>query len=192
MLGTGPDAGQARSEHPGLTCITATASVAAGQDIMRRAAANLKRISLELGGHAPFIVMPDADIEAAAKATMRRSFSNMGQTCITVNRIVTHEQVHDDFVQALSVDTRAIKPGRDPDPGVTYGPVTKEAAINRAQCHIDDAVKKSARIIIGGDRVTKGRLSNGFFIAIASDLRTAMLSICHASIDGTIDGLSPP
>lgn len=163
LPGTGPVAGQALSEHPGIACISATASIAAGQDIMRRAAVNLKRISLELGGHAPFIVMPDADIEAAAKAAMRRSFSNMGQICITVNRILTHERVHDEFVDALAAATRSIKLGYGLDPGVTYGPVMNEAVIRRVQSHIDDAVTKGAKVIVGGDRSTKGPLRKGHF-----------------------------
>jgi acyl-CoA reductase-like NAD-dependent aldehyde dehydrogenase len=163
LPGTGPEAGQALSEHPGIACVSATASIAAGQDIMRRAAVNLKRICLELGGHAPFIVMPDADIEAAAKAAMRRSFSNMGQICITVNRILTHARVHDDFVAALAAETRAIELGRGVDPGVTYGPVLNEAVIQRVKSHIDDAVKKGARVIVGGARAAEGHLGKGYF-----------------------------
>ena len=163
LPGTGPVAGQALSEHPGIACISATASIAAGQDIMRRAAVNLKRISLELGGHAPFIVMPDADIEVAAKAAMRRSFSNMGQICITVNRILTHERVHDEFLDALAAETRAIELGRGLEPGVAYGPVTNESVIYRVQAHIEDAVKKGATIVCGGERATEGELARGHF-----------------------------
>lgn len=163
LPGTGPAAGKALSEHSGIACISATASVAAGQDIMRRAAVNLKRLSLELGGHAPFIVLPDADIEAAAKAAMRRSFSNMGQICITVNRILTHERVHDEFVEALAAETRAIVLGRGVDPGVAYGPVTNEAVISRVRTHIDDAVRKGACVIVGGERAMDGDLGNGLF-----------------------------
>jgi acyl-CoA reductase-like NAD-dependent aldehyde dehydrogenase len=163
LPGTGPVAGQALSEHPGIACISATASIAAGQDIMRRAAVNLKRISLELGGHAPFIVMPDADIEVAAKAAMRRSFSNMGQICITVNRILTHESVHDEFLDALAAETRAIELGRGLDPGVAYGPVTSESVIHRVQAHIEDAVRKGATMVCGGERATEGELARGHF-----------------------------
>jgi succinate-semialdehyde dehydrogenase / glutarate-semialdehyde dehydrogenase len=163
LPGIGPVAGQALSEHPGIACISATASIAAGQDIMRRAAMNLKRISLELGGHAPFIVMPDADIEVAAKAAMRRSFSNMGQICITVNRILAHERVHDEFLDALAAETRAIKLGRGLDPGVAYGPVTNDSVIYRVQAHIEDAVRKGATIVCGGQRATEGELARGHF-----------------------------
>lgn len=163
LPGLGEQAGVAMSEHPNIACVSATASVSAGQDIMRRAAANLKRLSLELGGHAPFIVMPDADIEAAAKAAMRRSFSNMGQICITVNRILTHETVHAEFLDALTTLTNEIELGHGADPGVSYGPVLNEAVINRVESHIDDAVKKGGRIVTGGDRPSDSDLAKGYF-----------------------------
>ena len=163
LPGLGPEAGVALSEHKGISCISATASVAAGQDIMRRAAVNLKRLNLELGGHAPFIVMPDADIEAAAKAAMRRSFSNMGQICITVNRILTHKSVHKQFVESLSQLTKEIELGHGLDVGVAYGPVLNDGVINRVEAHISDAVSKGGRIIAGGSRAHNGSLANGFF-----------------------------
>ena len=163
LPGEGPVAGRAMSVHPGIACISATASIAAGQDIMRSAAVNLKRISLELGGHAPFIVMPDANIKAAAKAAMRRSFSNMGQICITVNRILTHEDIHNEFLEALTEETNKIELGPGMDPGVAYGPVTTQSVIDRVQRHIDDAVTKGATIVTGGKPATSNGLEDGLF-----------------------------
>ena len=163
VTGDGPQAGAALARHSGVSCISATASVAAGQDIMRNAAGNLKRLSLELGGHAPFIVLPDADIEAAAKAAMRRSFSNMGQICITVNRILTHARAHGEFVEALVEETAKIELAPGLDPGTLYGPVTAASVIERSQRHIDDAVGKGARIIAGGGPASSGRLKQGLF-----------------------------
>lgn len=163
LPGTGPKAGAALARHPDVACISATASVAAGQDIMRNAAGNLKRLSLELGGHSPFIVLPDADIEAAAKAAMRRSFSNMGQICITVNRILTHPDAHAPFVDALVGETEKIEPGPGLDPGRLYGPVTTASVIERSQLHINDAVSKGATIITGGGRAAGGELEKGLF-----------------------------
>ena len=163
LPGLGQEAGVAMSEHPDIACVSATASVGAGQDIMRRAAGSLKRLSLELGGHAPFIVMPDADIEAAAKAAMRRSFSNMGQICITVNRILTHHAVHDEFVAALTALTEDIKLGHGVEQGVAYGPVLNDGVIKRVEAHIDDAVRKGGKVIAGGERPTDAALKDGFF-----------------------------
>ena len=161
--GTGPMAGAALASHRDIACISATASISAGQDIMRNAARNLKRLSLELGGHAPFIVLPDADIEQAAKAAMRRSFSNMGQICITVNRILTHSDVHVAFVDALVEETRKIVPGPGLDPGTLYGPVTTRSVIERSRLHIDDAVAKGARLISGGGPPARSGFERGLF-----------------------------
>ena len=109
--GTGPDVGAALSAHGGIHMITATASVPAGQAIMRAASGNLKRLSLELGGHCPFVVLDDADPAEAAAAAARRSFSNMGQICIAVNRIIVSRGIHDSFVDALVAETRKIRLG---------------------------------------------------------------------------------
>lgn len=130
---------------------------------MRRAADNLKRISLELGGHAPFIVLADADIAVAAKAAARRSFSNMGQICITVNRILTHQSIHQQFVDALLQATEDIQLGQGIEPGVAYGPVLNQSVIDRVQKHVDDALAKGGHLLTGGKRVTTNNMDAGFF-----------------------------
>lgn len=163
LPGTGPEAGTALARHLDINIISATASVSAGQDIMRNAAANLKRLSLELGGHAPFIVLADADIEEAVRAAMRRSFSNMGQICITVNRILVHRAVHSQFVKALSGLTSEIKLGHGIQPGIEYGPVLNQSVIDRVQRHIDDAVAKGGKLIVGGHVPEDKGLEKGFF-----------------------------
>ena len=163
LPGTGREAGVALARHPGISVLAATASVAAGQDITRNAAGNLKRLSLELGGHAPFIVLPDAKMEDAARAAMRRSFSNMGQICITVNRILVHEAVHRPFVDALVELTSSIKLGHGMQPGVEYGPVLNGSVIDRMRRHIDDATARGGKLVAGGDVTTDHDLKDGFF-----------------------------
>jgi acyl-CoA reductase-like NAD-dependent aldehyde dehydrogenase len=163
LPGTGPEAGAALAGHPGIAMISATASIAAGQEIARRAAGNLKRLSLELGGHSPFIVMADADVEAAAKAALRRSFSNMGQICIAVNRILVHRAAHGRFVEALAAQTDAIRLGHGLDPAIAYGPVINPSVINRTEAHIADAVSKGGRVVAGGGRETVDGLEGGYF-----------------------------
>ena len=86
----------------------------------------MKRLTLELGGHCPFVVLGDADIADAASAAARRSFSNMGQICIAVNRILVADATHEEFVEALAAETRRIRLGHGIDPGVAYGPVLHE------------------------------------------------------------------
>lgn len=161
--GTGPEVGAALAEHPGIRMITATASVPSGQSIMRAAAGTLKRLSLELGGQCPFVVLDDADPQEAAAAAARRSFSNMGQICIAVNRILVSRGIHDRFVEALVAETRKIRLGHGVQPGVAYGPMLNDAGRKRVAAHIDDAVSRGGKLLIGGGVPSDDRFANGFF-----------------------------
>lgn len=144
------EAGSRLSEHPDIAAITATASTATGQAIMRSAAVTMKRVTLELGGHSPFIVLDDADIPAAAAAAARRSFSNAGQICIAVNRILVDERVADAFTEAVAAEARAIRLGHGIEPGITGGPVTTPAVIEKSRRHIDEALAGGAVLRTGG------------------------------------------
>jgi len=163
LPGTGPVVGAALARHPGIAMLSATASIPAGQDIARNAAGNLKRLSLELGGQAPFIVLPDADIEVAASAALRRSYSNMGQICIAVNRILVHRAVHRRFLDALAAQTEAIVLGQGLRPGVAYGPVLHQSVVTRVQSHIADTLAKWGRLIAGGHAPVLEGLEGGHF-----------------------------
>jgi acyl-CoA reductase-like NAD-dependent aldehyde dehydrogenase len=163
LLGLGPVAGAALARHPHVRVISATASIAAGQEIMRNAAGNLKRVCLELGGHAPFIVMADADIGEAAKAAHRRAFSNMGQICITVNRILVDRRVHRQFAEALSDLANATELGYGLDEGVGYGPVLNRSVIDRVEKHKHDAVSRGGRLVAGGEAPSGSRFARGHF-----------------------------
>lgn len=159
----GVEAGVALSEHPHIGMITATASTATGQAIMRSAATTMKRLSLELGGHSPFVVLDDADVAEAAAAAARRSFSNAGQICIAVNRILVAESIADEFVEAVVAEARAIRLGHGIEPGVTGGPVTTEAVIQKTKAHVEDAIASGARLVSGGARPTGGNWDHGLF-----------------------------
>ncbi len=163
LPGTGPEVGAVLASHPGVRLITATASVAAGRSIMRAAAQDMKRVLLELGGQCPFIVLDDADIEEAAAAATRRSFSNMGQICITVNRVLVAERVHADFIEAMTEQTRKIRLGQGVEPGVLYGPVLNETVRTRVARHIADGVAKGGRLLVGGKPPDDPALARGFF-----------------------------
>ncbi len=163
LQGHGPEAGAALSAHNDIALISATASVPAGREIMRNAAGNLKRLCLELGGQAPFIVLPDADLDAAARAAMRRSFSNMGQICITVNRILVHRDVHKAFVARLQALTSAIELGHGLQAGIEYGPVLNQSVVDRTRRHVADAVKKGGSVVSGGVIADGKALRSGHF-----------------------------
>ncbi len=121
---------------------------------MRAAAGNMKRLCLELGGHAPFIVLDDADVEAVARAAHRRAYSNMGQICISVNRILVAKALAPRFAEALATlaDVTLIGDGMDPATG--YGPVQNAGVIARMDYHIADATSKGGRVIAGGRRAS--------------------------------------
>lgn len=179
LPGTGPEVGAALSEHPGIAMISATASVPAGQAIMRAGAATLKRMSLELGGHSPFIVLEDADIEEAATAAVRRSFSNMGQICIAVNRVLVAKSIHAPFIEALVAETRKIELGHGVDAGVLYGPVLNESVRNRVNRHVEDAVRRGGRLLTGGRPPSGSRFARGYFFepAIVDDVPDGALAV---------------
>jgi succinate-semialdehyde dehydrogenase/glutarate-semialdehyde dehydrogenase len=190
--GTGPEVGQALSEHPGIAMITATASVPAGQSIMRAGAATLKRMSLELGGQSPFIVLDDADPQEAAAAAARRSFSNMGQICIAVNRILVSKGIHDRFVEALVAETAKIKLGHGVVPGVLYGPVLNESVRTRVTRHVEDAVRRGGKLLVGGSVPKDEEFAKGFFFepALVDDVPDSALALTEETF-GPLAAIRP-
>ncbi len=163
LPGAGLEAGAALAAHPDVRMITATASTAAGQSMMRAAADGMKRLLLELGGQCPFIVLDDANVAEAAAAAARRSFSNMGQICIAVNRILVADPVHDEFLEALAAEANRIKLGHGLEPGVAYGPVLHEGVRARTRNHIEDALRRGGQLVAGGDAPTGAEYDRGFF-----------------------------
>jgi acyl-CoA reductase-like NAD-dependent aldehyde dehydrogenase len=161
--GSGPVAGAALAAHPDIRMMTATASVAAGQSIMRAGAETMKRLLLELGGQSPFVVLEGADVSEAAAAAARRSFSNMGQICIAVNRILVAAPLYDAFVDALAAQADTIRLGHGVEPGVLYGPVLHEGVRQRTRLHLEDALRHGGRLIAGGAPPQGEAYERGFF-----------------------------
>ena len=119
---------------------------------MRQAAATVKKVALELGGNAPFIVFDDADIDAAVEGAVFSKFRNMGQTCVCANRIYVQEAVYDVFSDKLADAVRKLKVGRGTEAGVVQGPLINMAAVEKVEHHIADAVDNGAQIAVGGKR----------------------------------------
>lgn len=163
LPGLGPVTGEALAAHPRVRALSATASIPAGQAIMRAASGNLKRLCLELGGHAPFVVLEDADLDLAAQAAHRRAYSNMGQICISVNRILVADSVTDAFAERLAALAEATALGDGLAEGVSYGPVQNAGVIARMDRHVADATARGGRVIAGGARATGGGLDAGLF-----------------------------
>lgn len=161
----GAEIGSALVANPGVDMVTATCSTSTGKAIMRLAAENLTRVSLELGGQCPLLVLPDADLQLAAELTARRSFSNMGQICIAVNRVIVHKSVADEYCDRLVNVVTGYSLGDPSSEGVAYGPCTTEAVVQKAENHIDDAVNAGAVILCGGSRPKGAEFANGHYFS---------------------------
>ena len=137
--------------------ITFTGSTGVGRWLMKEAADSIKRLSLELGGNAPFIVFDDADLDAAVEGAMISKFRNAGQTCVCANRIYVQESVVEAFAEKLADKVRGLKLGRGTEAGVTMGPLIDERAVAKMEEHVADALAKGGRVLAGGKRSELGR-----------------------------------
>jgi succinate-semialdehyde dehydrogenase/glutarate-semialdehyde dehydrogenase len=134
-----------------------TGSTATGKYLMRECAGTMKKLSLELGGNAPFIVFDDADLDAAVEGAMISKYRNTGQTCVCANRFLVQDGIYDAFAHRLSQAVAAqLKVGNGLDAGVTQGPLIDQSAVAKVERHIADAVDKGARIVLGGQRHALG------------------------------------
>ncbi len=145
--------------------LTFTGSTAVGKMLAGQAAGNLKRVSVELGGHAPFIVFPDADPVHAAKGAAALKFLNSGQACISPNRLYVHESGADAFHQTLTERISKVRAGNGMEDGVGVGPLVNDAAVAKVERQVDDAVAKGAGVPVGGGRLTEGDFAKGHFFA---------------------------
>jgi len=153
LPGIGREIGTALVEHPDVDKISFTGSPGVGKSIMRGAAGNLKRISLELGGKSANIVFEDADLDAAVKAAASAIFFNAGQVCSAGSRILVHERVYDEFVDRLADRARNLRIGDTQDAGTMLGPVISDAQMKKVLGYIAIGCDEGARLVTGGHRV---------------------------------------
>jgi succinate-semialdehyde dehydrogenase/glutarate-semialdehyde dehydrogenase len=148
----------------GLTVrhVSFTGSTEVGRILLAKSAANVVRVSLELGGHAPFIVFNDADLDKAIVGAMASKFRNAGQTCVCANRFLVQRGVHDEFVKRLTAAVAALKVGDGRAPGTQVGPLVDDAGIRKAEAHVADALAHGAQVTTGGARVTVPGGTNRF------------------------------
>jgi succinate-semialdehyde dehydrogenase/glutarate-semialdehyde dehydrogenase len=153
-----------------------TGSLEVGRLFLQAAAAHLKRVTLELGGHAPFIVFDDAPIEAAAAGAVLSKFRNAGQTCVALNRIYVQEAIADAFTRRFVELAKTLKLGNPLDERVDIGPLIDEAGFQKVQCHVEDAVAKGAKLLLGGRRRNGGEFAQGFFFepTVLTEIRPDM------------------
>jgi succinate-semialdehyde dehydrogenase/glutarate-semialdehyde dehydrogenase len=148
-------------ENPACRKISFTGSTEVGKQLMRRAADQVKRLSLELGGHAPFIVFPDADPEAVAKAAVIGKFRNNGQVCISPSRFFVHKDVQKKFTEVAVEAAKALKLGNGLEPGIEVGPMFEKKAMDNTVGLIQDATSHGAKVLTGGKR--SDRFDRGYF-----------------------------
>jgi len=175
VTGDAPTIGAELTSNPTVRKLSFTGSTEVGKLLMAHCAGTLKKLSLELGGNAPFIVFDDADLDAAADGAIASKYRNAGQTCVCANRVYVQAGVYDAFAQKLMERVKRLKVGRGTDAGVTIGPLIDEAAVTKVQAHLKDAVSKGARIALGGNPHPAGSL---FFeptvlTGMTSDMRIA-------------------
>ncbi|WP_380179774.1 NAD-dependent succinate-semialdehyde dehydrogenase [Kalamiella sp. sgz302252] len=136
--------------------ISFTGSTQVGKLLMRNAAETMKKVSMELGGNAPYIVFEDADIDAAVKGAIANKFRNAGQVCVSVNRFYIHNSVYDRFVNQLAEEVSKLKVGNGIEEGVVVGPLIEASAVDKVEEHVKDAKAKGGKIVAGGDRHALG------------------------------------
>ncbi|CAE6785992.1 Glutarate-semialdehyde dehydrogenase [Paraburkholderia aspalathi] len=171
--------------NPIVRKLSFTGSTPVGRLLMAQCAPTVKKVSLELGGNAPFIVFEDADLDAAVAGAIASKYRNSGQTCVCTNRFYVHDKVYDAFAEKLRVAVEQLKVGRGTEDGVTQGPLINEAAVLKVESHIEDALAKGARIVTGGKRHALG---HGFFEpTVLADVTPAM----KVARDETFGPLAP-
>lgn len=148
--------GQEMTHNPLVRKLSFTGSTRVGKLLMEQSAPTLKKLSLELGGNAPFIVFDDADIEAAAEGAIASKFRNAGQTCVCANRFYVQDSVYEAFVEAFTAKVAALKVGNGLEEGIEIGPLITEAAVEKVEHHVRDAVEKGGKIHLGGKRHALG------------------------------------
>lgn len=137
--------------HPKVKKISFTGSTNVGKMLTKLAAGTMKRVSMELGGNAPFIVFNDADIEKAIEGALICKFRSSGQTCVCANRLYVHQDILEDFTQRLISRVQTFKLGRGIDEGVTHGPLVNAAAVEKVKSHVQDAIQKGGQLRYGGE-----------------------------------------
>ena len=172
LAGTSSEIGSEMTSNPIVRKLTFTGSTEIGKVLMKQCADTVKKATMELGGNAPFIVFDDADLDDAVEGALASKYRNAGQTCVCANRLLVQDGVYDTFLDKLASAVSSMKVGKGTDDGVMIGPLIDQAAVAKTEEHIDDAVAKGGRVIVGGSRHELG--GNFFQPTIVADVTTNM------------------
>jgi succinate-semialdehyde dehydrogenase / glutarate-semialdehyde dehydrogenase len=156
ITGSAREIGGELTANPVVRKLSFTGSTEIGKVLMAQCATTVKKLSLELGGNAPFIVFDDADLDAAVNGAIASKYRNTGQTCVCTNRLLVQDSIYDKFAGRLATAVKALKPGQGLEPGVDQGPLIDDKAVEKVESHIADATSKGASILAGGHRHVLG------------------------------------
>jgi len=169
------EVGKELCENKDIKKVSFTGSTGVGKILMSQSADTLKKLSFELGGNAPFIVFDDADIDQAVEGAIACKFRSSGQTCVCANRIYVHSSIYDEFASRLAEKVDAFKVGNGFAKGITHGPLIHAKAVEKTHAHVQDAVKKGAKVVVGGKKLTE--LGENFYAP------TILTDVTHCAID---------
>jgi len=156
ITGAATEIGAELTSHPAVRKVSFTGSTEIGKLLMAQSASTVKKLSLELGGNAPFIVFEDADLDAAVEGAIASKYRNTGQTCVCANRLLVQDRVYDAFAGKLAEAVKRLTPAPGMDPGSTQGPLIDDRAVEKVESHIADATAKGATVLVGGKRHALG------------------------------------
>jgi succinate-semialdehyde dehydrogenase/glutarate-semialdehyde dehydrogenase len=183
VTGASGPIGKELTTNPIVRKFTFTGSTEVGKQLMSQCASTVKKVSLELGGNAPFIVFDDADLDSAVEGAMASKYRNTGQTCVCANRLLVQDGVYDAFAKKLADKVSAMKVGYGLEEGVVQGPLIDMKAVEKVEEHISDALAKGARVVTGGKRHEKG--GQFFQPTVLADVTPAM-KITHEETFGPV------
>ncbi|MCL6593226.1 MAG: aldehyde dehydrogenase family protein, partial [Alicyclobacillus sp.] len=176
---------------PKVRKVTFTGSTQVGQRLLQGSTAHMQRVSLELGGHAPFIVFDDADLALAVESCVASKFRNAGQTCVCANRIFVHQAVWDEFSEQLATRVRGLRLGHGINPDVDMGPLIHQRALERVQRHVDDAVARGAQVVTGGQPWRDAPYPGAFYEPTVLRGVTPDMLVCQEETFGPVAALVP-
>ena len=173
ITGSAKEIGGELTSNPIVRKLSFTGSTETGRLLMAQCASTIKRLSLELGGNAPFVVFDDADLDAAVEGAVISKYRNTGQTCVCANRLLVQDSIYDAFAEKLAAAVRKLRPASGLEPDATQGPLIDDRAVEKVEEHIRDAKQKGARVLVGGNR---HQLGGRFFEpTVLTDVTPAML-----------------
>lgn len=185
-----PAVGQVLTTHPIIKKVSFTGSTEVGKLLMKQSSSTLKKLSMELGGNAPFIVFDDADIEAAVEGAVASKFRSSGQTCVCANRIYVQKRIYHSFSEKLVAKVSAFKVGAGFDERTTHGPLISARAVEKVDGHVQDAVALGAKVLIGGQRQQNVDSENFYQPTILADVNVNM-KISNEETFGPVAALFP-